>query len=293
MPAPDRGPVMPASATGGGVSTDPGSDITTAVFDLDGTIYLGDGLLPGARRLIQTLRDTGVRTVFCSNNPTKSPTTYADKLTGLGIPTDVDDVFTSLNSTVRWVSTTMPDARVFPIGEQPLVDALTRAGVELCDDPARIDLVISSYDRTFDYRKLQIAFDALWFHRRARLVATNPDRFCPFPGGRGEPDAACITAAITAGTGVECSAVFGKPERGLFDIIAQATGLDPARTVMVGDRLSTDISFARRHEMTGVLVLTGETDRAMLAAAPPELRPDIVLDRIDDLLAFVRRPVEA
>lgn len=287
MPAPDRGSVMPEPRTDSAVQ------ITTVVFDLDGTIYLGDGLLPGARRLIATLRDTGVRTVFCSNNPTKSPSTYADKLTGLGIPTDVDDVFTSLNSTVRWVRTTMPDARVFPIGEQPLIDALTRAGVAICDDPARIDLVISSYDRTFDYRKLQIAFDALWFHRGARLVATNPDRFCPFPGGRGEPDAACITAAITAGTGVECTAVFGKPERGLFDIIAQATGLDPTRTVMVGDRLSTDISFARRHDMIGALVLTGETDRAMLAAAPPELRPDIVLDRVDDLLSFVRRPLEA
>ncbi|WP_395729338.1 HAD-IIA family hydrolase [Nakamurella sp.] len=268
-------------------------DLSTAIFDLDGTVYLGDALLPGARRLIQTLRDTGVRTVFCSNNPTRSPVTYADKLTGLGIPTDVDDVFTSLNSTVRWVSTTMPGARVFPIGEQPLVDALTRAGVSICDDPARIDLVISSYDRTFDYRKLQIAFDALWFHRRARLVATNPDRFCPFPGGRGEPDAACITAAITAGTGIECEAVFGKPERGLFDIIAQATGLDPSRTVMFGDRLYTDISFARRHDMIGALVLTGETDRDMLAAAPPELRPDIVLDRIDDLLELIRRPAEA
>ena len=122
----------------------------------------------------------------------------------------------------------MPDAAVFPIGEQPLFDALQVAGVRICDDPARIDLVISSYDRTFDYRKLQIAFDALWFHRRARLVATNPDRFCPFPGGRGEPDAASITAAIQACTGVRCEAVFGKPERGLFDIIAASTGLDPA-----------------------------------------------------------------
>ena len=70
--------------------------------------------------------------------------------------------------------------------------------------------MISSYDRGFDYRKLQIAFDAIWFHKRAFLIETNPDRFCPFPGGRGEPDAACITAAITAGTQVECEAVFGK-----------------------------------------------------------------------------------
>ena len=97
----------------------------------------------------------------------------------------------------------------------------------ICDDPSQIDLVISSYDRTFDHRKLQIAFDALWFHRRARLVATNPDRFCAFPGERGEPDAASITAAIVACTGTECEAVFGKPERGLLDMITDATDLVP------------------------------------------------------------------
>ncbi len=258
--------------------------VDSVVLDLDGTVYLGDGALPGAAEAVGALREAGKRTVFCSNNPTRTPEDYAAKLTRLGIPTDPAEVFTSLTATVRWVRTTMPDAAVFPIGEQPLHDALTGAGVTLCDDPARIDLVISSYDRTFDYRKLQIAFDALWFHRRARLVATNPDRFCPFPGGRGEPDCASITAAIRACTGVECEAVFGKPERGLFDMIADATGLDAATTVMVGDRLSTDVAFARNTGMVGALVLTGETDRAALDATPADDRPDVVLERLDALL---------
>ena len=269
--------------------------VEAVVLDLDGTVYLGDGALPGAVEAIEALRAAGKRIVFCSNNPTRTPDDYAAKLTRLGVPADPDEVFTSLRATTRWVRTTMPDAAVFPIGEQPLHDALTDAGVTLCDDPARIDLVISSYDRTFDYRKLQIAFDALWFHRRARLVATNPDRFCPFPGGRGEPDAASITAAIRACTGVECEAVFGKPERGLFDMIADATGLDAATTVMVGDRLSTDVAFARNTGMVGALVLTGETDRAALDATPAEDHPDVVLDRLDDLLTAPapHRPTES
>ena len=259
-------------------------EIDSVVLDLDGTVYLGDAALPGAARAVAALRAAGKRIVFCSNNPTRHPDEYASKLTRLGVPADPAEVFTSLAATVRWVLTTMPGAAVFPIGEAPLHDALTAAGVEICDDPARIDLVISSYDRTFDYRKLQIAFDALWFHRRARLVATNPDRFCPFPGGRGEPDAASITAAVTACTGVVCEAVFGKPEPGLLDMIAGATGLVPATTVMVGDRLSTDIRFAHNTGMTGALVLTGETDRAMLADAPAGDRPHVVLERLDDLL---------
>jgi HAD superfamily hydrolase (TIGR01450 family) len=258
--------------------------VESVLLDLDGTVYLGDGALPGAADAVAALREAGKRTIFCSNNPTKSPDEYATKLTRLGIPAEPAEVFTSLNATVRWVLTEMPGAAVFPIGEQPLHDALTAVGVEICDDPTRIDLVISSYDRTFAYRKLQIAFDALWFHRRARLVATNPDRFCPFPGGRGEPDCASVTAAVEACTGATCEAVFGKPERGLLDMIADATGLDPATTVMVGDRLSTDVRFAHNTGMIGALVLTGETDRAMLDRAPAADRPHVVLETLADLL---------
>jgi HAD superfamily hydrolase (TIGR01450 family) len=279
MPHPARQQPTPDGA--GGLLLD---RVESVVLDLDGTVYLGDGALPGAADAVGALRAAGKRTVFCSNNPTRTPDDYAAKLTRLGIPTDPAEVFTSLTATVRWVRTEMPGAAVFPIAEQPLHDALVAAGVELCDDPSRIDLVISSYDRAFDYRKLQTAFDALWFHRRARLVATNPDRFCPFPGGRGEPDAAAVTAAIRACTGVECEAVFGKPARGLFDMITDATGLDAATTVMVGDRLATDVAFARTNGMVGALVLTGETDRAALDRAPADHRPDLVLERLDALL---------
>ncbi|PWJ25446.1 HAD superfamily hydrolase (TIGR01450 family) [Branchiibius hedensis] len=260
--------------------------VDTAVFDLDGTVYLGDALLPGAQRTIHALRASGKRTVFCSNNPTKTALEYAEKLTRLGVPTDPADVVTSLTATVRWVQDNAAGAKVFAIGEAPLESALTDAGVELSDDPEQIDVVIASYDRAFDYRKLQIAFDALWFHKRARLVATNPDRFCPFPGGRGEPDAASVIAAIEACAQVRCEAVFGKPEQGLLDIMISLTGLHPESTVMLGDRLATDIRFANRGGMTSALVLTGETDRALLARNGADDPPDVVLDRIDELLTI-------
>jgi ribonucleotide monophosphatase NagD (HAD superfamily) len=104
--------------------------VDTLVLDLDGTVYLGDGALPGAARAVAALREAGKRTVFCSNNPTKTPDDDATKLTGLGIPTEPAEVFTSLTATVCWVVTEMPGAAVFPIGEQPLHDALVAAGVE-------------------------------------------------------------------------------------------------------------------------------------------------------------------
>jgi len=256
----------------------------TYLFDLDGTIYLGTDLLPGAAELVSTLRAQGARVLFVSNNPTRSPQDYADKLTRLGIPTGHEDVYTSLVATVAWVRAHAPGATVFPISEQPLVDALVAEGCTISDDPEKIDLVVASYDRSFDYRKLQVAFDTLFVHGRALFVATNPDRFCPFPGGRGEPDCASVVAAITAATGVACEAVFGKPDPAFLEIIAAETGLDPATTVMVGDRLSTDVAFARATGMTSALVLTGETDRATALRTPAAQAPTLLLERVDDLL---------
>ncbi len=152
------------------------------VFDLDGTIYLGDELLPGAKRLILKLRELGKKVVFLSNNPTKDPRMYAEKLTGLGLPTSEEQVVNPVVTMTRWLLQSHPDATVFPIAEEPLKDALRGAGIKVYEDPAEIDIVVASYDRGFDYRKLQIAFDAIWFHKRATLVTTNPDRYCPLPG---------------------------------------------------------------------------------------------------------------
>src|SRR5699024_4079272 len=125
-------------------------------------------------------------------------------------------------------------------------DALRATGIALSDDPQHMDIVLASYDRTFTYAKLQIAFDALWdADRGARLMSTNPDQYCPFPGGRGEPDAAGIVAAIEATTGVRCERTFGKPEASIAQMALERVGVEPADCVMVGDRLSTDIAVAR------------------------------------------------
>ncbi|MDN6428910.1 MAG: HAD family hydrolase, partial [Propionibacterium sp.] len=136
------------------------------IFDLDGTIYLGDGLLPGVKRTIEELRRRRIPVRFLSNNPTKDPEQYVEKLARLGLPTELEDICNTVVTTTRWLTENHPDAKVFAIAEEPLKRALVSAGIELCEDPAQIDIVIASYDRSFDYRKLQIAFDAIWFHKR-------------------------------------------------------------------------------------------------------------------------------
>lgn len=254
------------------------------VFDQDGTIYLGDDLLPGAKRLVEELRNRRRAVRFVSNNPTKDPEMYAEKLGRLGLPTPVEEIVNTVVTMTEWLLDNAPGATVYPIAEAPLVRAFEQAGIRMSDDPAEIDVVVASYDRTFTYAKLQTAFDALWFHKRARLVATNPDRYCPFPGGRGEPDCAAIVAAIEACTGVQCEANAGKPYPTMLTAAVKGLGVELGDCMMVGDRLSTDIKMGVDAGMGTALVLTGESQVEDVAAQAPGDRPRYVLDRVDRLL---------
>jgi len=254
------------------------------VFDLDGTIYLGSQLLPGAARLVQALREMDRKLMFVSNNPTRDPDEYERKLWAMGLRASSSEIVNTVLTTTRWLAANAPDAVVFPISEEPLKRALRDCGIRTSEDPAEIDIVIASYDRHFEYRKLQIAFDAIWRHRRARLVATNPDRFCPVADGGGEPDAAAITAAIEACTGARCELHFGKPGEVMLNAIVEALELAPGDCVLTGDRVATDIRAAREASMASALVLTGETRPDEVPRIPEENRPDYVLDRIDRLI---------
>lgn len=254
------------------------------VFDMDGTIYLGDHLLPGARRLIEELRERNIPVRFLTNNPTKDLHQYADKLTALGLPTPVEDIVGTVATTTSWLLEHKPGQVVFPIAEEPLIAAFKRAGIPMSDDPEKIDVVVASYDRTFDYRKLQIAFDAIWFHRRATFVGTNPDRFCPFPGGKGQPDCAAVVAAIEACTNTKAEIVLGKPNAEMARVALAGLDLELKDCLMVGDRLMTDIQLAVNAGMASAMPLTGESTLDEAMARPEESRPTYVVDRIDHLL---------
>lgn len=249
------------------------------LFDLDGTIYLGDQLLPTVAETIGRLRALGKRTIFLSNNPTRTAADYVAKLNRLGLPTPPEEVINSSRVMVDFLTARMPGARLFVVGEAPLHRELAVAGFELTDDPHCIDAVIASFDRTFDYRKLQIAFDAI--RAGARFFATNADRFCPVPGG-GQPDAAAVIAAITACTGVEVEAVVGKPSRYMAEAAFHHLTLAPGHCIMVGDRLETDVLMGLQTGMAAALVLTGATDEAALALS--DIKPTFVLHSLLELI---------
>ena len=254
------------------------------VFDLDGTIYLGDELLPGVERLVLKLRELEKRVIFLSNNPTKDPEMYSEKLGKLGLKTPAGEIVNTVVTMTQWLLQNHPEATVFPISEEPLKNSLREAGIKMSEDPEEIDIVIASYDRGFEYRKLQIAFDAIWFYGRAMLVTTNPDKYCPFPGGRGEPDAAAIVGAIEACTGAECQVNVGKPDPIMLHTIMDLIGLEVEECVMTGDRLYTEILMAKGAGMPSAVVLTGETEQKDLEDEPEENLPDYTLERIDQLI---------
>jgi arabinose operon protein AraL len=248
------------------------------IFDLDGTVYLGDALLPTAGETIERLRRLGKRTVFLSNNPTRTREAQAATLTRLGLPTPADDVLNSALVMADFLQRRMAGARLYVIGEPPLEQVLRRAGFELADD-ATVDAVIVSFDRTFVYRKLQIAFDAL--RGGARFFATNGDKYCPVPGG-GEPDAAALIAAIEACTDVKVEAIVGKPSAHMAAAVLGVLDLPPSECLMTGDRLETDVLMGLDAGMAAALTLTGATSSAQAIASP--IRPTYVITRLVELL---------
>ncbi|GAB4398191.1 MAG: HAD-IIA family hydrolase [Anaerolineales bacterium] len=249
------------------------------IFDLDGTVYLGGALLPTAGETIIALRTRGARTLFLSNNPTHTRDEYAQKLTALGLPTPVEDIVNSSLVMVDFLTRRMPGARLFVIGESPLCTELVRAGFELTENPRRVDAVIASFDRTFMYRKLQTAFDAI--RNGAQFFATNADRYCPVPGG-GEPDAAAIIAAIEACTNKKLDAMTGKPSPYMVEAILNLVSLPPQVCLMTGDRLETDVQMGLNAGMDAALTLTGATTRS--DAHTSAIQPTYIIENLGELL---------
>jgi arabinose operon protein AraL len=250
------------------------------IFDLDGTVYLGEALLPTAGETLKALRARNLRTIFISNNPTHAREEYAEKLTRLGVPTHIEDILTSSLVMVDFLKRRMPGARLFVVGEEPLCAELRLGGFELTEQPQHVDAVIASFDRTFVYRKLQIAFDAI--RAGARFFATNPDRYCPVPSG-GEPDCAAIICAIEACTNTRVEAVVGKPSKYMIDAALNLMGLPAADCLMIGDRLETDIQMGQEAGMSTALALTGATLKKDLEGT--SIHPTYILRQLSDLLA--------
>lgn len=252
-------------------------------LDLDGTVYLGDAALPGAVDAIRRLRELGCGVVFVTNKPLETAAGYAAKLAGLGVPCRASDVVTAADALLGYLAAKHPGRRILAVAERAVQSALRDAGYQVTIDPAKADVVVVSFDRTFDYAKLTAAYRAVRLYGAA-LVATNPDPYCPTPDG-GLPDCAAMLAAIEACTGARAEAVTGKPSEHMVQaVLDRLGGLAPSDCAMVGDRLSTDVAMAENTGMAGVLVLSGVTGRGDIERS--DVRPRYVVDDLTQLLPY-------
>jgi len=251
------------------------------IFDLDGTVYLSDKLIPGADKVIGLLREKGKKVVFLSNKPIQTREDYASKLTRLGIPTRPEEVINSSLVMTNYLKKIAPNAKIFVVGEVPFIEELRGAGFTITDEPKEVEYVVVAFDRTFDYRKLNISFQAIKLG--AHFVATNPDRTCPVEGGE-IPDCAAMIAAIEAVTQKKVEVIVGKPSPLMIQAAMDAMGLRPDECILIGDRLETDIRMGKESGIATGIVLTGVTNEQTLKEIKhTSIQPDFVFQSIADV----------
>ncbi len=251
------------------------------VLDMDGTLYVGDDLLPGAADFLALLQDRGIPFLYLTNNSSQDAVAYARKLRRLGLPATPDRVLTSGAATIGWLQVHHPQARLFVLGTPSLQAEFAAAGFPVVEDSP--DLVVLGFDKTLTYERLARA--CTFIREGVPWIATHPDINCPVPGGF-IPDAGAIAAAIVASTQVQPVVTVGKPNVYIFQEALARLGTPAQATAMVGDRLYTDIAGAHAAGLVAVLVLSGETQAGDLEAA--EERPDLVFPSVLELAQLLR-----
>ncbi len=257
--------------------TAPLSPIRFLLSDLDGVIYRGNHLLPGAAELLRWLEEQGVGLLYITNNSSRTPRQYVDKLAQLGIPGRPEQVLTSSIATRAYLEKEAPPGTpLYLIGMEGLRQALLEDGYFFLSEE-KAAYVVVGLDLHLTYEKLRRA--TLLIRAGARFIGTNPDR--TFPGSDGlTPGTGAILAALEAATDTPPT-VIGKPERWLLEEGMRRLGADPAHTAILGDRLDTDILGGHRLGLTTLMVLTGVHGPEEVAAS--NVQPDALFQDLREL----------
>lgn len=251
-------------------------ELEAFLVDMDGTTYLGRGLLPGSRRFFALLDARDVPYLFFTNNSSADRSHYAARLADMGLGVPPEGVITSGEATALYLVNHTPWRRVYAVGTPSLERELSEAGLELTEDDA--EAVVLGFDRTLTYAKLERAAHLL--RGGAPFFATNPDKVCPTERGP-IPDCGSMVALLRTATGAE-PVVIGKPEPLMVEMALEKLGGIPREGLaLVGDRLYTDIRMANRCGLTAVLVLSGETRREDLQGSLDT--PDYVFEGLGEL----------
>ncbi len=246
------------------------SDLQGWVFDLDGVIWSGRQVLPGAVDLVESLRRSGRAVVFLSNNSTASRSALAERLCQCGIPAGPKQVITPMETAAQQLRERFGRLRVLVVGGPALRAALEAEGHTCVEDPAAAEAVVMGRDEQFDYERLTRTCRAV--ERGIPYVALNVDARLPIEDGQWLPGVGVLAAAVQAATG-RYPEVVGKPSPLLFEAALAALGTAPAESVIVGDTRETDIAGGRRADMWTIQVghRKGEPEPHLQVATPAHL----------------------
>jgi len=248
------------------------------VLDMDGTIYLGDKVFPQAVEFVSKAKATGKKIIYFTNNASKNPVIYYEKLKKMGFAVERNEIITSGDVTARYLNKYHPGEPVYLVGTPALEESFAAYGIKLSD---QANIVVSSFDTTLTYEKLVTACHLI--RNGAIFYSTHPDFNCPTEDGF-IPDSGSICALITASTG-KTPKYFGKPYKETAEMISQFSGIPFENTCVVGDRLYTDIALGRNNGITSVLVLTGETKREDVNE---QNAPDYIFGDIGEIVRFLQ-----
>jgi len=261
-------------------------ELRVVIFDLDGVIYRGDQVLPGAADTVTWLGEHGYQVHFLTNNSGTTRQDYVKKLTGLGVSCEIGQVMTSAYATgLYFQEQGLLPARVLVIGHEGLRSELREAGITvvLADEPGEVGYVIVGMDREFTYQMLLRAQQAIL--GGARFIACNRDPTYPVENGVLPGSGALVSAVATAS--LTEPFVIGKPRTYMLEKILAKAQAQPSEALIVGDRLDTDVAVGHRAGLRTVLVLTGVTSREEAESAPGEQQPDWVIGDLREFTALL------
>lgn len=255
----------------------PLSEIEAVVSDMDGVLWRGDDKLPGTADFFAFLREQSIPFVLATNNSGRHPADYVQKLAKLGVPdVEQEQIVTSSTATADYLKIQYPNgARLYVIGNPGLPRVLEEAGFTIAEE--NVNAVVAGLDFNFTYEKARRATLLIRDHEAA-FIGTNPDVTFPSPEGL-VPGGGSVIGMIQIATDIE-PIIIGKPKRAMFDVAIQRLGSSPAKTLMIGDRLNTDIEGGKNAGLQTAMVLTGVNKREDVA----DIVPDYIFDGLPALI---------
>lgn len=258
-------------------------EINLFLFDMDGTLYLGNRLYDFTKELLATIKSQNKRYLFMTNNSSKSVEDYVKKLRKLGIEATKEDFITSSQATALYLKENCPNDRLYVCGTNSLKAELENYGFEITEELDKVDCIIMGNDTELTFKKLD-DISRLLSTRDVKYIATNPDYVCPTEYGF-VPDCGSFCDMIYNAT-KKRPVFIGKPEPAMPLIAMKMTGFDTYETAVIGDRIYTDIKSGKNAGMKNILVLSGETTPEMLEISAD--KPDLVIDSAKEILKILK-----